>query len=109
MYVRRSVLSTNVLLQVEEEFIAVLREKVPKLMQTETENMDTDNGGLGTIRCAKYNTFKLFQDIDHSEGLEETEELSQMSEGNSQSQTSLSRSRSVSQARDFLLYFDSCS
>ena len=29
--------------------------------------------------------------------MEETEELSQMSEGNSQSQTSLSRSRSVSQ------------
>ena len=54
MYVRRSVLSTNVLLQVEEEFIAVLREKVPKLMQTETENMDTDNGGLGTIRLAKH-------------------------------------------------------
>ena len=59
MYVRRSVLSTNVLLQVEEEFIAVLREKVPKLMQTETENMDTDNGGLGTIRLAKYNTVNL--------------------------------------------------
>ena len=94
-----SVLSTNVLLQVEEEFIAVLREKVPKLMQTETENMDNDNGGLGTIRCANINTFNLFQYIVSSEGLEETEELSQMSEGNSQSQTSLSRSRSVSQAR----------
>ena len=43
----------NDLLQVEEEFIAVLREKVPKLMQTETENMDNDNGGLATIRLAK--------------------------------------------------------
>ena len=43
----------NDLIQVEEEFIAVLREKVPKLMQTETENMDNDNGGLGAIRSAK--------------------------------------------------------
>ena len=36
--------------QVEEEFIAVLKEKVPNLMQTDTENMEHDNSGLGTIR-----------------------------------------------------------
>ena len=30
---------------------------MPKLMQTETENMDNNNGGLGTIRLAKYKCF----------------------------------------------------
>ena len=36
--------------QVEEEFIAVLKEKVPNLMQSDTEHMEHDNSGLGTIR-----------------------------------------------------------
>ena len=85
--------------QVEEEFIAVLKEKAPKLMQPETESMDTDNGGLGTIRLASNIIHHIPHLCSSSEGLEEAEELSQMSEGNSQSQTSLSRSRSVSQAR----------
>ena len=69
-------------LKVEEEFIAVLREKMPEYMNN-SGGKDTDKtgdeGGLGTI----------------SEGVEEEndEDLSQMSEGNSQSQTCLSRSR----------------
>ena len=36
-------------LKVEEEFIAVLKEKVPEMMRTE-ETRDTESGGLGTIR-----------------------------------------------------------
>ena len=52
-------------LKVEEEFIAVLKEKMPEYMNpaagdtTATANTDTDTGGLGTI----------------SEGAEEAEEF----------------------------------
>jgi len=72
-------------LKVEEEFIAVLREKMPEYMQVVAQEGEVDGAGLGTI----------------SEGVEEGEELSQTSEGNSQSQPSISRSRSVSQAAMF--------
>merc|ERR1719336_3585577 len=66
-------------LKVEEEFIAVLKEKMPEYGNSSIlkEEDEEANVGLGTI----------------SEANEETEDLSQMSEGNSQSQTSLSRSR----------------
>ena len=72
-------------LKVEEEFIAVLREKMPEYMQVVAQEGEVEGAGLGTI----------------SEGVEEGEELSQTSEGNSQSQPSISRSRSVSQAAMF--------
>ena len=72
-------------LKIEEEFIAILREKMPEFMQVVAQEGETDGAGLGTI----------------SEGMEEGEEMSQASEGNSQSQPSNSRSRSVSQAAMF--------
>merc|ERR1712013_586845 len=72
-------------LKVEEEFIAVLREKMPEYMQVVAKEGETEGSGLGTI----------------SEGMEEGEDMSQASEGNSQSQPSISRSRSVSQAAMF--------
>merc|ERR1719483_1124679 len=72
-------------LKVEEEFIAILREKMPEFMQVVAKEGEVEGSGLGTI----------------SEGMEEGEELSQASEGNSQSQPSISRSRSVSQAAMF--------
>jgi len=72
-------------LKVEEEFIAVLREKMPEYMQVVAQEGETEGPGLGTI----------------SEGMEEGEDMSQASEGNSQSQPSISRSRSVSQAAMF--------
>jgi len=72
-------------LKIEEEFIAVLREKMPEFMQVVAQEGETEGAGLGTI----------------SEGMEEGEEMSQASEGNSQSQPSISRSRSVSQAAMF--------
>merc|ERR1719244_79837 len=73
-------------LKVEEEFIAVLREKMPGFMEVGvgTAGEQEEDGVLGTI----------------SEEVEElsqaVEDFSQASEGNSQSQQSLGRSRSVS-------------
>eukprot|EP00092_Neocalanus_flemingeri_P034844 GFUD01037919.1.p1 GENE.GFUD01037919.1~~GFUD01037919.1.p1 ORF type:complete len:1219 (+),score=513.71 GFUD01037919.1:43-3699(+) len=74
-------------LKIEEEFVAILREKMPEFMQQQVvpQEGEAEGAGLGTI----------------SEGMEEEEELSQVSEGNSQSQPSISRSRSVSQAAMF--------
>merc|ERR1719430_1400213 len=82
--------SCALVLGVEEEFLSVLKEKMPGFLAElvapkKTEDGDSSGGGLGTIA-----------EGEEAEG--DDEDLSQASEGNSQSQASANRSRSVSQA-----------
>jgi len=77
--------SCTLVLGVEEEFLNVLKEKMPTFLADLAPGEKSDGDGLGTIR-------------EGDEEEEGHEDLSQASEGNSQSQTSATRSRSASQA-----------
>ena len=76
------------MLGVEEEFLNVLKEKMPTFLAELVPGEKAAGDGLGTIA----------EGDEEDYGHEANEDLSQASEGNSQSQTSATRSRSASQA-----------
>ena len=80
--------SCTLVLGVEEEFLNVLKEKMPTFLADLVPGEKADGDGLGTIA----------EGDEEEYGHEANEDLSQASEGNSQSQTSATRSRSASQA-----------